>query len=165
MRGREIKGSSRGERRHGQEELFLWHPQDVEDWTCLIITFEDGSKVILNAGDCSLGGIQYLLSIFADTCRIHCNVNPNTCIEAYAPDPVLFDSEFIVEKTETKGGWSYPQPDEDYMSGYYHKIEDLVHCVLEDDRQPLSGLDLAIDCNKVIYAAYLAAEKGQRVNL
>ena len=86
---------------------------------CLIITFEDGSKAVLNAGDCSLGGIQNVMSIFADTCRIHCNMKPNSAIEAFAPDPILFDSEYIVEKTETKSGWSLPQPAEEYMTGYH----------------------------------------------
>src|SRR5271157_4593629 len=148
-----------------KKTYFLGSPQDVEDWACLIINFEDGSKAILNAGDCTLGGIQNVLSIFADNCRIHCNINPNTVVQAYTPDKVLFDSEYLVEKTETKEGWTCPQPDEEYMTGYYNEIEDFVHCVIEEDRQPLSGLDLAIDCNKVVYAGYLSAEKGQRVEI
>ena len=32
-------------------------------------------------------------------------------------------------------------------------------------REPVSGLDLAIDTVKAIYAAYLSAEKGMRVEL
>jgi hypothetical protein len=32
-------------------------------------------------------------------------------------------------------------------------------------KEPVSGLDLAIDTVKAIYAAYLSAEKGMRVEL
>jgi hypothetical protein len=32
-------------------------------------------------------------------------------------------------------------------------------------RQPRSGIDLAVACVEVIYAAYLSAEQGQRVSL
>jgi predicted dehydrogenase len=153
--------STQGQKRN----YFLGTPQDVEDWAGCIINFEDGTKAIINAGDNVLGGIQNVMSIYADTCRVHCNINPNDVVQAYTPDKVLFDREYIVEKTETKEGWSFPQPDEEMMTGYYDEMEDFVQCVLQAERQPTSGIEVAMDCIKVIYAGYLAAEKGQRISL
>jgi hypothetical protein len=34
-----------------------------------------------------------------------------------------------------------------------------------EGKEPMSGLDLAEDTPKVVYAGYLSAERGQRVNL
>jgi hypothetical protein len=50
------------------------------------------------------------------------------------------------------------------MGGYPQELEDFIDCLLEG-REPISGLDLAEDTVKVIYSAYVAAEKGQRVDL
>ena len=43
-------------------------------------------------------------------------------------------------------------------------MEDFVDCVLHD-REPASGFDLARDVVEVIYAAYLSAQEGRRVDL
>jgi predicted dehydrogenase len=50
------------------------------------------------------------------------------------------------------------------MGGYPQELEDFADCILEG-REPISGLDLAVDTVNVIYSAYLAAERGQRVQL
>ncbi|OLS13913.1 MAG: hypothetical protein RBG13Loki_2462 [Promethearchaeota archaeon CR_4] len=44
-------------------------------------------------------------------------------------------------------------------------MEDFIQCILHEEQQPLSGIDLAIDCIKTIYAGYSSAEKGQRVSI
>ncbi len=36
---------------------------------------------------------------------------------------------------------------------------------IRDDREPFSGIDLAVDVIDVIYSAYLSAEEGRTVNL
>ena len=36
---------------------------------------------------------------------------------------------------------------------------------IQEDREPLAGVDLAVDCVEVIYAAYLSAAEGRRVVL
>jgi predicted dehydrogenase len=43
-------------------------------------------------------------------------------------------------------------------------MRDFVAAILED-REPLAGIDLAVDCIEVIYAAYLSAAEGRRVSL
>ena len=41
-------------------------------------------------------------------------------------------------------------------------MEDFVDAIREN-REPRSGIDLAVECVNVIYAAYLSAETGSRV--
>jgi len=50
------------------------------------------------------------------------------------------------------------------MRGYPQEMEDFVDAVRED-REPLSGLPLARETVEVIYAAYVSAEEGRRVEL
>ena len=50
------------------------------------------------------------------------------------------------------------------MRGYPQELADFADCLLTG-RQPVSGLDLAVETVKAIYAAYLSAEKGMRVEL
>ena len=68
------------------------------------------------------------------------------------------------EKLETKAGWNFASPDEDWVRGYPQELEDFVDC-LRTGREPVSGLDLACQTVEAIYAAYLSAEKGGRVEL
>jgi predicted dehydrogenase len=43
-------------------------------------------------------------------------------------------------------------------------LADFADCLLTG-REPVSGLDLAVETVKAIYAAYLSAEKGMRVEM
>ena len=137
-------------------------PVDVEDWSGGIITFEDGTAAIVIGSDITLGGIENWVNIYASNTRIECNLSKNSTVMAYAPSEKQFDNAYTIEKTETKAGWSYAQPDEEWMLGYPFEIEDFVNSVLEKTK-PEADLDLAIWTTKVMYAAYLSAESGQRI--
>jgi predicted dehydrogenase len=50
------------------------------------------------------------------------------------------------------------------MRGYPQEMEDFVNAILED-RDPISSTDLAYETVEVIYAAYLSAENGKRIEL
>lgn len=139
-------------------------PTDVEDWASATLTFTDGSKAVVVAADSVLGGIRNLLEVFLSRGVVRCNMNPNDAVLVYAPDPEVLGEEYVAEKVETKGGWQYAAPDEDWMRGYPHEAQDFAECVAEG-REPLSGLDLACETTEVIYAAYLAAATGRRVTL
>ncbi|MCX8116642.1 MAG: Gfo/Idh/MocA family oxidoreductase [Desulfobacterota bacterium] len=137
---------------------------DVEDWASAILTFEDGSKATILSTDVSLGGVKNLMAVYLSNAVAQININPNNSLVVYAPDGNIFGSEYITEKVETKAGWQFPSPDEDWMRGYPQEMEDFVYAILED-REPISGLDLAYETVEVIYAAYLSAETGRRVDL
>ena len=137
---------------------------DVEDWSAALITFEDGSKATIHATDVSLGGVKNLMSVYMSNAVGFVNINPNTSLVVYTPESQIFGSEYITEKVETKAGWQFPSPDEDWMRGYPQEMEDFINAILEH-RDPISGADLAYEVVEVIYAAYLSAETGRKVEL
>lgn len=138
--------------------------QDVENWGVALVTFGDGSRAILHGADTALGGMESKLEIVLSDARIECNMGPSNLCVAYAPDESVFASEYLTEKQETKAGWSFPAPDEEWALGHYHQIQDFVQSVA-DDRRPISDGQLGLDAVEVAYAAYVSAEEGRRVVL
>ncbi len=138
--------------------------EDVEDWATMIVNFDDGSQAVVTASDGVLGGIRNTMTVYLSNSVVQVNINPNDTVVAYAPAPQIFGEEYIAEKLETKAGWNFASPDEDWVRGYPQELEDFVDCLLTG-RQPVSGLDLAYHTVELIYAAYLAAEKGKRVEM
>jgi len=137
---------------------------DVEDWSAALITFEDGSKASILSTDVSLGGVKNLVSVYMSNAVAQININPNNSLVVYSPEGNIFGSEYITEKVETKAGWQFPSPDEDWMRGYPQELEDFIDS-LREDRDPISGIDLAYEVVEVIYTAYLSAETGKRIEL
>jgi predicted dehydrogenase len=138
--------------------------EDVEDWSAAILTFADGAKATVFSTDVSLGGVKNLVTAYLSNSVVQVNINPNTSLQIYAPDGHIWGDEYLTEKVETKGGWQFPSPDEDWMRGYPQEMEDFVDAVREG-REPLSGLLLAHETVEVIYAAYVSAAEGRRVEL
>ncbi len=138
--------------------------EDVEDWSVLIIEFEDSTHAVIMASDGVLGGTRNTLEAYLSNAVVRANMSPNNAVEVYAPDSGVFGDEYLVEKLETKAGWNFPSPDEDRDRGNPQEHEDFIDAIL-DDREPLSGLDLAEEVVKVIYSGYLSAERGKRVSL
>jgi predicted dehydrogenase len=138
--------------------------EDVEDWATAIVNFDDGSQAVITASDGVLGGIRNTMTVYLSNAVVQVNINPNDTVVTYAPAPQVFGEEYIAEKLETKAGWNFASPDEDWVRGYPQELEDFVDCLLTG-REPVSGLDLAYQTVELIYSAYLAAEKGNRVAL
>lgn len=138
--------------------------EDVEDWSAIILTFEDHSKATIFASDGVLGGIRNTLQVYLSNAVAYANINPNDTVQVYAPGPEVLGEEYIAEKIATKAGWNFASPNEDWMSGYPQELEDFMDCLLER-KDPISGLAVAEDTMNVIYSGYLSAETGQRVDL
>lgn len=138
--------------------------EDVDNWASAILTFDDGTRGIVWASDAVLGGMESALQVCMSDAHIKCNLSHNRLVEAYAPDASVFGSEYLMEKLETSAGWSHPQPDEDWAQGHRQMVADFVGCVAEG-RAPLADGALGLDAIRVVYAAYVAAEEGRRVEL
>jgi predicted dehydrogenase len=82
----------------------------------------------------------------------------------YGPSEDAFGDEYLAEKLSTRAGWNFASPDEHWASGYHQEIQDFAECVAFG-REPLSGWTLARDVVAVIYAAYVSAEEGRRVEV
>jgi len=148
----------------GANQWITANPVDVENWANLVIAFEDGSRGTVIVSDVGLGGLNTRVTAFMTDGVIKANMTSNDAIETYAPDPSVFHSEYFTEKLETKAGWNRPSCDEDWFRGFAQEIEDFVAAIREN-REPRSGIDLAVECVNVIYAAYESADTGKRVML
>ena len=71
---------------------------------------------------------------------------------------------YFNEKQETKAGLSFPNPNEEWTLGYPHEIQDFMEAIAYD-RDPLTGLDLAMQLVEVLYAGYVSCEEGRRISL
>ncbi|HWT82220.1 MAG TPA: Gfo/Idh/MocA family oxidoreductase, partial [Candidatus Methylomirabilis sp.] len=78
--------------------------EDVEDWSAAILTFEDGTKATVLSTDVSLGGVKNLLTAYLSNSVVQVNINPNSTVQAYAPDGEIWGDEYLTEKVETKAG-------------------------------------------------------------
>jgi len=137
---------------------------DVEDWATVTITFEDGAVAQLTSTDTRLGGIHNRLTAHGSRAQAIANINPNDSCVAFTPDGEHFRDEYIVEKTETKAGWSFPSPDEETITGYPTELRDFVDAIA-NAREPASGFDLAAEVMLVVYAGYLSAQRRACVDL
>jgi predicted dehydrogenase len=137
---------------------------DVEDFASILVTFDDGTVAQLTSTDTRIGGIRNFLRAHGSRAQVTANINPNTTCQAYTPDGRYFADEYLVEKTETKEGWSFPAPDEDAVTGYPEELRDFVDAIAAA-RSPKSDLMLACDTLLLVYAAYLSAERGAAVDL
>ena len=150
-----------------QEEKKKWMVdqwKDVEDWAAVFLTFEDGTRGVVFSNDITLGGIVNTLEIYSSNAVIKVDMAANDAIKAYAPSSEVFGDEYISEKIETKAGWTFPSPDEDWMRGYPQEMQDFVEAVYYD-RNPVSDGELGRQVVEVTYAAYLSAEEGRRIDL
>ncbi len=137
---------------------------DVEDFGVLVVTFDDGTVAEITAADTTLGGVRNTMTVFGSTVVVEANLNPNTAVRAYAPDADVLAGEYLSEKLETHAGWSFPSPDEDWMQGYPQEAQDFAESIVHG-RTPRSDVTLGRDVLVVIYAAYVAASEGRRVDV
>ena len=139
-------------------------PVDVEDQASVLVSFSDGTKANITAGDFVLGGVRNVVEVYTNDGSYLSNIAPNNHLMAYDVDEEHLAGVYMTEKVETKAGWQQVFIDENYARGYVSELQDFMECVAYG-RQPLSGFDLAYDTAKVVYAAYLSAEEGVRVKL
>ena len=138
--------------------------EDVENWGCCLIEFSDGSRAAAYGSDNCLGGMQSRLELSGSNFHTAVQMSPNDLLRAYAPDADVFGDAYIMEKTDTSAGWSTPMPDEMWTSGQASMIEAFVEDIAAG-RDSLADGGLGLAVTRVVYAAYLAAESGQRVSL
>mgnify|MGYP005839023821 FL=1 len=132
---------------------------DIDDFSMMHVTFEDGTAATVFASDIILGGIHNWLEVAANNHRAICNINPNTAMQVYNAREENFRDIYTVEKIGTKQGWTNLPPDEDWFTGYPQEIEAFYRTIAYGD--PLeSDSRLAADTISTIYSAYVSAERG-----
>lgn len=139
--------------------------KDTEDFAMLHVVFEDGTIADLFASELVMGGVHNRIEVHTTNHRTVCNINPNNSMQAYTPDGANFSDVYVVEKTETKQGWSSISPDESWFSGYQHEMEAFYRTAAYGD--PIeSNSSLASDVIATIYAGYVSSErKGEEMEI
>lgn len=139
--------------------------KDTEDFAMLHIVFEDGTIADLFASELVLGGVHNWIEVNTTNHRTICNINPNTSMQTYTPAEKYFEEVYVVEKTETKQGWSSISPDEGWFAGYQHEMDAFYKSAAFGDPVE-SNSSLASDVIATIYAGYVSAErKGAEVEI
>ncbi len=157
--GRIVPTLSEVERRH-----LLIRPQDVEDVAVVTLTFADGTKALVLTGDVCLGGVKNEIDVYANDATLRCRITPNDNMETYLLDEEGLSNVYIAEMLPNKLGWQKPFISEEIQRGYAGEMQDFMESIAFD-RRPRSGYAIARETTKVLYAAYLAAEEGRRVDL
>lgn len=138
---------------------------DVEDYGWAHVVFEDDTVGDVIAGATVLGGINDYVDVFAANHRSRININPVTLMETYNPKASQFDGIYINCSISTNEGWLKVGMDENWLFGYKAEMQDALEC-LANNRQPISGIELAVDTIRTIYSGYLSSERcGQEVKI
>lgn len=139
-------------------------PVDVEDFANVTITFSDGTKAIIIACDHVLGGTKNYIEVYANDGVLLCNITPTNHLETYFLDQDGLENVYFSEMLEEKTGWNQLFVAEEIIRGYVYELQDFMEAIVLD-KEPLSGIDLAYETTKVIYASYLSASEGKIVYL
>jgi predicted dehydrogenase len=138
-------------------------PEDVEDFASLVLTFTDGTRAVVIAGDTMLGGTRNYVEVYANDAVMLCMITPSDNLSTYMLDEEGMDGVYISEMLPAKTGWQKPFVAEEHLRGYVGQFQDFMECAATG-RKPLSDLEIACDVARVIYGAYLSAEQGKRVD-
>ena len=147
-------------RMHGyQDEGYLRTAyKDIEDFAAIHVVFEDGTFADIFASELVMGGVHNWIELNTSNHRTLCNISPNNAMQTYTPDEKHFKDVYIVEKTETKQGWSSVSPDESWFTGYQHEMEAFYRSIAFGEPVE-SNSSLAADTISTIYAGYLSSER------
>jgi len=132
---------------------------DVEDYSQLHVTFDDGTVADVFATELVLGGVHNWLEVFANNHRTTCRLNPVNLLDTYNPVASQLTDVYVVEKIGTKEGWSHPAADEEWQQGFYGEIQDFMECCATG-RRPQSGALAAHDTVATLYAGYVSADRN-----
>lgn len=138
--------------------------QDVENWGCAILHFEDGSRGVAYGSDAVLGGMESKLELYGANAHLKVDMSPNDMLRAYAPDAEVFGDAYFMEKVDGGAGWTSAMPNEDWTSGHLLMCQAFADAVRTGDDTPADGT-LGLEVTRVVYAAYVSAKSGTRVSL
>lgn len=137
---------------------------DVEEIANVTLTFSDNTKAIIIASDNVLGGTKNYIEIYANDGTLMCNITLANNLQAYFLDQDGLDNVDFSEMLPEKTGWNNLFICDEIIRGYVYEMQDFVECVAFG-RNPISGIDLAYETTKIIYASYQSASEGRTIKL
>lgn len=139
-------------------------PIDVEDFGTITITFSDQTKALVIATDTLLGGSKNYVELYCNDAAIDCKLTLNDMMSTYFLDQERLDDVYLSEMLPSKLGWNKPFIVDHVIRGYVDEIQDFMDSIVFD-KEPEAGIDIAYQTIKVLYAAYMSSELGQRIEI
>ena len=140
------------------------NPVDVEDCGTVILNFTDDSRAVIIATDTLLGGSKNYVELYCNDAAINCTLTMSDLMSTYFLDEDNLDNVYISEMLPSKIGWNKPFLEDEIIRGYTDEMRDFMEAIFYN-RDPKAGFDLAYDTIRIIYAAYMSAEMGCKVEL
>ena len=140
------------------------NPVDGEDCGTVILNFTDDSRAVIIAADTLLGGSKNYVELYCNDAAINCTLTMSDLMSTYFLDEDNLDNVYISEMLPSKIGWNKPFLEDEIIRGYTDEMRDFMEAIFYD-RDPKAGFDLAYDTIRIIYAAYMSAEMGCKVEL
>lgn len=140
------------------------NPIDVEDTGAVILTFTDETKAVVMATDTLLGGSRNYVDLYCNDAVINCNITMSNLMSTYFLDEDRLDDVYISEMLPSKTGWNNVFLEDEILRGYVYEMHDFMECVLYN-KEPISNFELAYDSIKIMYASYMSAELGKRIEI
>lgn len=147
----------------GGGENNILHPRfEGEDFSVLIIDFEDGTRGVIDANYITKGGLDDTVEIYGSKGTIKADISQGSPLKVFS----LEGYDYAVEKAEMTTGWTFPTPNENWGLGYHNEIAHFVECLIEKKR-PRFGTDGkgGRDALRIVMAGYQSAEMGEAVML
>ncbi len=157
--GHIVKGFPEDSKKH-----ILSKFNDVEDFGSIVITFSDGTKAVILSSEHYMGGIQNYINLITNDGVLECKMTPPDNMRSFFMDEENLDDVYISENLRCKTGWNSVFVAEETLRGYTGELQAFAQNAVNNEK-PESGIDIAIETTKIMYAAYLSAEEGHRVDL
>lgn len=157
--GRIVAGFAEEEKKH-----ILSKFDDVEDFGHITITFSDGTKAVVLSTEHYMGGIQNHINVITNDGVLECLMTPPNNMRSFFMDEEGLEDVYISENLRCKTGWNNVFVAEETLRGYTAELQAFAEDAIAG-RQPESGIEIAIETTKIMYAAYLSAEEGRRIEL
>lgn len=157
--GRIVEGFPEEDKKH-----ILSKFEDVEDFGHVTLTFSDGTKAVILSSEHYMGGIQNHINLITNDGVLECLMTPPNNMRSFFMDDEGLDDVYISENLKCKTGWNSVFVAEETLRGYTAELQAFAEDVAYN-RTPESGIDIALETTKIMYAAYLSAEEGRRVDL
>ena len=87
-------------------------------------------------------------------------------LRAYTPSEEVLGDAYVMEKSATAAGWSTQMVDEDWSSGHLGMCQAIADVLAgrSVDAPPGDGA-LGAAVTRVVYAGYISAAEGRRIDL
>ncbi|MFH0964834.1 MAG: Gfo/Idh/MocA family oxidoreductase [Planctomycetota bacterium] len=99
-----------------------------EDWAVAVLTFEDGTRALVEGNYVTVGGLDDVVEIYGSLGVMKINLSQGSPISVYSQ----LGYRYAIEKADMTTGWTRPAVDEELSLGYPNEIAHFVDCVLRN---------------------------------